>query len=420
MTERVMVIGKGAREHALAYRLCLNASNDVVRETVVVPGSDGIAIVQPCVKPDAPGIAGIVELARKLNPDLVVIGPEDMLAAGLSDALKEHGFNVFGPSQKATIIESSKAFMKELAVAAKIPTAAFATFEKEAHAIEYIEKGRLPIVIKADGLCAGKGVVVAQTKAEGIAAVKAFIANGPVVIEEFLFGVEMSVIALCSEDDALLFPPVRDHKRLLDNDEGPNTGGMGVVGPLPQNDDKAFMEKLKHQIFSPALAYMKRAGAPFRGALFAGLMIDGNEVRLLEFNARFGDPETQALMYGIDIDLYPILLAIAKGESVSKYHTDTLRTMRPTAAITVAASGYPQAPKAGDIIEVPKLDDGMVFMAGVGRNASGQLTTGGGRVLSCVARADSLRMAIRKSYDIVSRVSFSGAQYRTDIGRTLL
>jgi len=420
MPERVMIVGKGAREHALAYRLSKNAQNNKVREVLVTPGNDGIAHSFACIKPNSSALEDTVDLARKCKPDLIVIGPEDLLAAGLSDALVAEGFAVFGPSMKAAQIESSKAFMKELATEAKIPTAAFRTFSELSVAQAYISSSRFPLVIKADGLCAGKGVVVAQNEAEALTAAQTLIAMGSIVIEEFLPGFEMSVIALCDGVDALLFAPVRDHKRLLDGDNGPNTGGMGVVGPLSHATNEAFMRRLKTEFFLPTLHYMKTQGCAFRGALFAGLMVHGDDVRLLEFNARFGDPETQALMYGTQVDLYPLLLAVARGESLTKFDESTLLHMLPTASITVAAYGYPHNPKQGDPIKLPQNADGCIFMAGVSRNAAGQLTTGGGRVLSCTASADSMMLAIRKSYEIVSSVSFNGAQFRTDIGKSVL
>jgi phosphoribosylamine--glycine ligase len=232
----------------------------------------------------------------------------------------------------------------------------------------------------------------------------------------------MSVIALCNEDDALLFAPVRDHKRLCNGDKGPNTGGMGVVGPLPQAQDAAFMSMLKEKFFLPTLSYMRKAGCPFRGALFAGLMVDGPDVKLLEFNARFGDPETQALMFGCQIDLFPMLLAVAKGERLAEYGENDLVKMTPTAAITMATRGYPESPQGGDKITMPEIspDQGKVFFAGIARHSSGYLVSQPGRVLTATAKAESLRMAIHKSYDIVSHISFFGAQYRADIGRTLL
>ncbi len=420
MPERVMIVGKGAREHALAYRLARNAHNEHVREVLVTPGNDGIAFTYPCMKPNSPNIQDMVELAKKLQPDLVVIGPEDALASGLSDALRAEGFAVFGPSQQATQIESSKAFMKNLATCAKIPTATYRTFDDLQEARAYVESSRFPLVVKADGLCAGKGVVVARNEAEAVSALEKLIPQGPVVVEEFLGGFEMSAIALCDGDDALLFAPVRDHKRLLDCDKGPNTGGMGVVGPLPQASSPQFMARLKEEIFLPALRFMNEQGCTFTGALFAGLMVDGNAIKLLEFNARFGDPETQALMYGTHIDLYPMILAVAQGRSLHGHSPDALWGMKPTASITVAAAGYPDNPKLGDPISLPQKTEGAIFMAGVGRNAAGQLTSGGGRVLSCTASADSMMMAVHKSYEIVASVSFSGAQFRTDIGRSLL
>lgn len=421
MPERVMIVGKGAREHALAYRLSKNAHNMKVREVLVTPGNDGITHSFPCLKPNSSALEDMVDLARKCKPDLIVIGPEDLLAAGLSDALVAEGFAVFGPSMKAAQIESSKAFMKELATHANIPTAAYSTFDELSEALAYISSSRFPLVVKADGLSAGKGVVVAQNEPEAIAAAQTLMAMGPIVIEEFLPGFEMSVIALCDGENTLLFSPVRDHKRLLDGDNGPNTGGMGVVGPLACARDQAFMRRLKDEFFLPTLRYMVEAkGCPFRGALFAGLMVHGDDIRLLEFNARFGDPETQALMYGTQVDLYPLLLAVARGQSLTQFDENMLRNMVPTASITVAAYGYPNNPKCGDPIKFQENSSGTIFMAGVSRNAAGQLTTGGGRVLSCTASAGTMMAAIQKSYEIVSSVSFNGAQYRTDIGKSVL
>lgn len=242
MTERVLVVGKGAREHALAYRLSRDPSDKVIRDVLICPGNDGTAFTQACMRPAVEGFAGIAGIAKKLRPSLIVIGPEEPLAHGLADALSYEGFSVFGPTQKATQIESSKAFMKELATNAQIPTAAYKVFSDMQLALEYCDAAKYPLVVKADGLCAGKGVVVAQTPDEARAAVKQLL-QGSIVLEEFLSGVEMSVIALCTGDDAFLFAPVRDHKRLLENDQGPNTGGMGAVGPLPELLMPGFMSK---------------------------------------------------------------------------------------------------------------------------------------------------------------------------------
>lgn len=422
MSERVLVVGKGAREHALAYRLSRDPSDKVIREVLICPGNDGTAFTQACMRPSVDGFAGIAGIAKKLRPSLIVIGPEEPLSQGLADALVYEGFHVFGPSQKAAQIEASKTFMKELAMAAHIPTAAYKVFDKVESALEYCETAKYPLVIKADGLCAGKGVVVAHTPQQASAAVRTHCSAGSIVIEDFLSGTEMSVIGLCTENDVLLFAPVRDHKRLLDNDQGPNTGGMGVVGPLPELSKQGFMSGVKEKIFLPALAHMKKLGCPFRGALFAGLMVDNDDVRLLEFNARFGDPETQALMFGTSVDMYPLLLEVARGGTLSSFKEDALLGMMPTAAITMAARGYPDAPISGDVINIGDRmpDDSVIFFAGVSRKGDGQLATDGGRILSCTARAETLRMAIHKSYDIVANISFFGAQYRADIGRTLL
>lgn len=422
MGERVMIVGKGAREHALAHRLCRDSSGNVVREVVIAPGNDGASYTAACIKPNDESIEALVSLAKSVKPSLVVIGPEDYLEKGLSDALLAEGMCVFAPSQNASRIESSKSFMKDIAMAAQIPTASFQVFNNEQDAITFAKTAAYPIVIKADGLCSGKGVTISNDFAEAQSAINMHLKSGPILIEDFLQGSEMSVIALCTNDDALLFAPVQDHKRLLNDNKGPNTGGMGVVGPLPHANNLKFMSSLKEKIFLPALSQMKERGVPFKGALFAGLMVDGDNVRLLEFNARFGDPETQALTYGTDVDLYPILLKIAQGGKISEFSENLLLNMMPTAAITVAARGYPDAPVGGDRIAFPEVDSeaGKIFFYGVVRNPTGYLATSGGRILSCVSRDTSLRVAIRKSYDIVSGVSFAGAQFRTDIGRTLL
>lgn len=430
MAQRVLIIGKGAREHALAYRLSKDAQDVACREVFVCPGNDGIRLSFDCIEPARePG--SILEIAKKLAPDLIVIGPEEPLSMGLADALRKRQLPVFGPSQAAARLESSKAFMKEVAQKAQIPTAAHKVFSNFAQAKEFILENPLPLVIKADGLCAGKGVRIATTHEEALATAAEFLGEGSapkfndasktIVVESFLEGQEVSVIGLCDGDNVLLFAPVRDHKRLLEQDEGPNTGGMGVIGPIHHN--QSFMDEVRDRIFLPALSYMRRMGHPFKGALFAGLMCGPEGIKLLEFNVRLGDPEAQALLFGTPVDLFEPLHKIATQEKLDEAPDLLWSNMQPTAAITMAARGYPQAPVLGDVIswsQDPLDDDQNVFFAGVRRTKEGLFVTDGGRVLSCVARAGEFKTALAKSYDILNKISFNGAQYRKDIGASAL
>ena len=304
-TPTILILGSGAREHALAYRF---HTSDPRRRILVCPGNAGIQKDFECLSPPSNDVNGWVQVAQKIHPDLVMVGPEEPLVQGVVDALNQAGFLAFGPSKVCAQLEASKNFMKEVCEAAQIPTASSQTFD-DINAVEaYFKNKTGSYVVKADGLCAGKGVTVCDDVPSALLIARQYLGeeNNPlfgeasrkIVIESFLPGEEISVIGLCDGEDAALFAPVRDHKRLRDGNEGPNTGGMGVVGPLALH----LQDKVKETIFLPALREMKRRGTPYKGFLYAGLMVQNDEIHLLEFNVRLGDPEAQALLFGTDVD----------------------------------------------------------------------------------------------------------------------
>jgi phosphoribosylamine--glycine ligase len=442
---RILIVGGGGREHALAWRLAGEAGVETV---VAVPGSPGIATVpgvrvDPSVRATDP--AGVVAAALAAGADLVVIGPEVALAAGVADGLEAAGIPVFGPTAAAARIESSKAFCHEIAAAAGIPMARAAAFAASAPAHAFAaELGAAGqgLVVKADGLAAGKGVTVCDTVAEADAALASIFATnlGPagagragddpggeprVVIEERLRGPEASVIALCDGRDALALPAARDHKRLGDGDTGPNTGGMGAYSPLPDVPD-ALVAEVVARFIRPALAEMERRGILFRGALYAGLIhtADRGPV-LLEFNARFGDPETQAILPRVAIPLAPLLLAAARGRlrataTALGIEGDVLPAT-PGAAVAVVLAGgdYPAAPSAGDPIsglDAATAGGALIFHAGTRRSAGGGWETNGGRVLAVVGCDADLAAARATAEAAAGLVTFPGARRRHDIG----
>jgi phosphoribosylamine--glycine ligase len=435
---RILVVGSGAREHAIAWRL---AGEDGVAEVLVAPGSAGIAAggrvsIEPGANPlDGPGL---VDLARRHGSDLVVIGPEAPLAAGVADDLRAAGLSVFGPGAAAARIETSKAWCHEVADAAGVRMARAAAFEERAPAIDFARglaaAGR-GVVIKADGLAAGKGVTVCDAIEEAEIALAAIFEGqsaagggarhaGPVVVvEERLFGLEASVIALCDGRDALALPAARDHKRLLDGDRGPNTGGMGAYSPLPDVPD-ADVAEIVATVHRPLLAELARRGSPFRGALYAGLILTAEGPVLLECNARFGDPETQVLLPRLGTDLGPLLLAAADGELASAARVmgidGPLLPAVPGAAvgIVLAAAGYPEAPRRGDPIAglaFASEAGALVFHAGTAALPNGRFTTAGGRILTVVGQGSDLAAARRQAEAGVERIAFTGMQRRNDI-----
>lgn len=427
---RILIVGAGGREHALAWKL---ASEPGGNEIVVAPGSAAIAR-EPRVR-CVPGVdpldpAAIVDAARREAVELVVIGPEAPLAAGVSDALREAGVAVFGPSREAAMIESSKAFCHEVAAAAGVPMARGGSFRDPGGARRFVAElaaaGR-NAVVKADGLAAGKGVTVCDSPAEADIAIDHLFAAEPactVVIEERLYGPEASLIAICDGHDAVALPLSRDHKRLGEGDTGPNTGGMGAYSPLPDLPDGAIGSLLA-SFHRPILAELVRRGTPFRGALYAGLILTPDGPVLLECNARFGDPETQAILPRLAIALGPVLLAAARGDLRATLPAPVLAEGRlpelPGATVTIvlAAAGYPGRPRAGDPIE--GLDEvaasgALIFHAGTSIDPAGTVRTAGGRVLSIVGRAADISTARAVAMTAAELVRAPGLQYRRDIG----
>jgi phosphoribosylamine--glycine ligase len=442
MPTRIVIVGAGGREHALAWKL---AGEPGVNEVIVTPGSDAIGD-EPRVRcvagVDPLDAAAVVAVARREAAELVVIGPEAPLAAGVADALIEAGFAVFGPTQAAARIESSKAFCRDVAQAAGVRMARGEAFSEaaaaRAFASELAASGR-GVVVKVDGLAAGKGVTVCQTSDEAVAAIDrvgrlanpgdmgvATAAADPwVVIEERLTGPEASVIALCDGRDAVVLPPARDHKRLGDGDQGPNTGGMAAYSPLADLSDEAAAD-IVETFHRPILAALARRGSPFRGALYAGLMLTEDGPVLLECNARFGDPETQAIMPRLAVALGPLLLAAARGHLREALARPGLGDRRlptlpgATVALVLAAAGYPARPRTGDPIDgldAAEASGALVFHAGTERDADGTTRTAGGRILSVVARAPDVAAAAHAASTAADMIHAPGLQRRHDIGR---
>jgi phosphoribosylamine--glycine ligase len=416
---RILVVGSGGREHALAWKI---AQSPLVSALFCAPGNPGIATLAALLPVRADDVDGLAREVRARRIDLVVVGPEAPLVLGLADRLTADGVLVFGPGAQAAAVEGSKAFAKEVMLAAGIPTAEHATFTELAPAVEHARARGGRVVVKADGLAAGKGVVVASTQAEAESALRAMLvdrvyggAGATVVVEERLEGPEASVIALCDGERVRLLPAAQDHKRVFDGDAGPNTGGMGAFSPTRQVTP-ALAREVEERVLLPAVRELARRGHPFRGALYAGLMLTPRGLRVLEFNARLGDPETQPILMRLRGDLVPALVAAARGD-LSGVAIDV--DPRVAVGVVVAADGYPARPVAGDVIEGAggPFDDGVqVFHAGTARDASGRLVSAGGRVLTVCALGDDLAAARARAYGVVGRVRLRGAHYRKDIG----
>ncbi len=421
---KVLVIGSGGREHALAWKL---SDSPKVQMVYVAPGNGGTAAdakLQNIAITDFHALADFV-VAEKIA--LTVVGPEGPLAGGVVDVFRARGLRVFGPTQAAAQLESSKAFAKSFMQRHGIPTAAFATFTDVAAAHAYVDVQGAPIVIKADGLAAGKGVVVAMTLAEAHEAINWMLATdhnrlgvvhndgvARVVIEQFLEGEEASFIVLCDGKNVLALATSQDHKRLLDHDQGPNTGGMGAYSPAPVVTPNVHA-KVMHEIILPTIAGMAKDGITFTGFLYAGLMIDANgDPRTVEFNCRMGDPETQPIMMRLKSDLFDVLMHATDG-SLDKVELEWDR--RVALGVVMAAHGYPLDPRKGDVITgLPAAaPDAVVFHAGTVPGAAGPVTSGG-RVLCVTALADSVKLAQARAYEVLRGVHFDGALHRRDIG----
>jgi len=415
----ILLVGSGGREHALAWKI---AQSPLCGRLVAAPGNPGIEAVAELRNVKATDADALVALAQEIGADLVVVGPESALEAGLADKLAAVGIPCFGGSQRAAQLETSKAFTKDFCQRHSLPTAAYGVFEDAASAGIFLDTLQAPFVIKADGLAAGKGVVIAATRAEADAAVVDMLggrfgsAGARVVIEEFMHGEEASLFAFSDGKTAMLFGAAQDHKRAYDGDEGPNTGGMGTYSPPPVLTE-ALIDQAWRELIVPTVEGMAAEGNPYVGVLYAGLMLTPTGPKLVEYNARFGDPECQTLMLRLESDLVPILLAAAQGELASAAPPK----WREEAAICVvlAAEGYPDAPKTGGLIQDADADFGgeaVVFHAGTTRDAEGLLRASGGRVLNVCALGATLHEARDVAYAALGTISLEGGFYRTDIG----
>ncbi len=420
---KILVVGGGGREHALVWKI---AQSNKVSQIFCAPGNAGIASMATCVPIDAGDIDGLLHFALENEIDLTVVGPEDPLTAGIVDRFSEHELKIFGPNKAAAEIEGSKKFCKELMKKYKIPTGDYASFDNPDDAVEYIYNHGAPIVVKANGLAAGKGVIVARTVEEAESAVytimkkKAFgEAGDTIIIEEFLDGEEASFLVFTDGDIVIPMVTSQDHKPIFDGDQGPNTGGMGAYSPAPVITDGLF-RRIMNDIMIPTVKGMSAEGRKYRGILYAGLMIKEGIPRVLEFNARFGDPETQPILMRLKSDIVPILEACISGHLAKAMVT---WDENPSVCVVMASGGYPGKYEKGKIItgldDAAELEQVMVFHAGTTSN-NGQVVTNGGRVLGVTAKDASIPAAIDRCYQAVKLISWPGVQYRTDIGKKAL
>lgn len=411
---KVLVIGPGGREHAIVRSLL---EDPFVTEVHAAPGNAGIAQLVSTHAIDANDPDAVLALARRLESDLVVVGPEAPLAAGVADPLRGAGIPVFGPSKEAARLEGSKAFAKQVMAAANVPTAMARVATDLDEAAAALDTFGAPYVVKDDGLAAGKGVVVTSDRGEALAhAQSCFDAGGQVVIEEYLDGPEVSLFVICDGEHAVPLVPAQDFKRIHDGDEGPNTGGMGAYTPLEWLPE-GFVDEVMDRVALPTLKEMDRRGTPFVGVLYCGLAVTSRGLRVIEFNARFGDPETQAVLARLRTPLGKLLLAAAKGELDGK---EQLRWSRDSAvAVVVAAENYPGTPRTGDRIRGLKkanaLEGVHVIHAGTKLDQNRKVVSAGGRVLAVVALGEDLVDAREKAYEGVEQIHLDGSQYRTDI-----
>ncbi len=421
---RVLIVGSGGREHALVWKI---RQSPFLSKLYAAPGNAGIAELAECVAVGPEDIEGLVRFVHEKEIDLTVVGPETPLAGGIVDRFQADGLKIFGPTKAAAEIESSKIFAKEMMVRAGVPTAEFKIFTEAAQAKHYLIESEPPFVIKADGLAAGKGVVVATSCEEAVQAVTKFMeekslgeAGARVLIEERLEGEELSVLVLTDGENIAPLASAQDHKRLLDMDRGPNTGGMGAYSPCPFLSEEDFHKVLDRTV-RPLLQRMAKEGRPYRGVLYAGLILTKNGPYVLEYNARFGDPETQVILPRLKSDLLPLFLEIAEG----RFPQEELDwDERYSLNVVLASQGYPGTYEKGAGISglegLKGKEDVFVFHAGTGRDEKGEWVTAGGRVLSVTALGVTLKQAQEKAYQAVYEIRFEGAHFRKDIGRRAL
>src|SRR5512133_2531204 len=417
---KILVIGGGGREHALVWKI---AQSPLVTKLYCAPGNPGTASLAENLPIAVDQLDKLLAFAYENKIDLTVVGPEQPLSLGIVDLFESHGLKVFGPSQKAAFIEGSKAFSKDLMQKYNVPTAAYGVFTDQSEAEAFITRTGAPIVVKADGLAAGKGVIIAQTCEEAIAAVRDMLsgnafgsAGARVVIEEFLTGEEASFLVITDGKNIIPLASAQDHKAVFDGDLGPNTGGMGAYSPAPVVTPEIH-EIAMQQVIRPTVDGMAAEGRPYRGVLYAGLMVKDGQVKTLEFNARFGDPECQPLLMRMKSDIVPVLMAVADGDISGieiEWHD------MASVCVVMAAAGYPGDYSKGDEISgldaAAEIDDLFVFHAGTGENG-GRFVTSGGRVLGVTGRGTTVADAIRKAYEGVAVIRWKGVHFRSDIGK---
>ena len=416
---KILLIGSGGREHALAWKL---AQSEKVETILAAPGNPGIALLPKCqcINLDVEDLNGVANFAEEQSIDLTVVGPEAPLVAGLADVFKSRGLPVFGPSKAAAQLEGSKAFSKEIMAKYNIPTAFFKVCEDIDTAKAYVKEKGAPIVVKADGLAAGKGVVVAMTEQEALDAIddmmgdhKFGAAGARVVLEEFMEGEEASLLAFTDGKTVVPMIASQDHKRVFDGDEGPNTGGMGTYAPAPVMTDVLRL-KATEKVLKPVVAAMAAEGMPYQGCLYAGLMIKGDSVKVVEFNCRFGDPETQPIMLRMKSDLADLCLKGAEGRLKGE---TAVYDDRAAVGVVLAAKNYPGTPQKGDVIsglDCPQDLSSKIFQAGTALK-DGKIVTSGGRVLCATALGATVREAQAKAYELASKINWDGMFYRHDI-----
>ena len=414
---KILVVGGGGREHTILWKL---AQSPKKPELYCAPGNGGISQIATCVDIAATDIENMVAFAKREKMDLVVVAPDDPLAMGMVDAMEKEGIRAFGPKKNAAIIEASKAFSKELMKKYHIPTAEYETFSDAQKALEYVKTAKIPLVVKADGLALGKGVLICKTRQEAEQAVrqvmldKAFGAAGnTVVIEEFLEGPEVSVLTFTDSHTILPMASAQDHKRARDNDEGLNTGGMGTFSPTPKYTPE-IQQQVEREIIRPTVDALNAEGRPFKGVIFFGLMLTKDGPKLLEYNARFGDPEAQSVLFRMKNDLLEIFEAVIE-ERLSEITLE----FEPGAALCVvmASGGYPEHYEKGkEISGLDEVSDGVVVFHAGTKLENGKFYTSGGRVLGVVAKGEDMEAARKIAYENVQKIHFEGAQYRRDIG----